>query len=192
MTLLIWEPKVETESAMLCWSPMSANTPSNTGRALPSSAGMWMPDWCINARRPTVFMATVLPPVFGPVITNADHPGPMLMLRGTASLPNIGCLARMSLIEDSASSPSSCLRVIGLIAWSLWLYRARASAKSSLAVRSLASCMSSATTPTRDERSRRTRRTSRSSSKTSSRQLLQSSTVAIGSMNSVAPVLEAS
>ena len=53
-----------------------------------------MPDWCIKARRPTVFIATVFPPVFGPVITNVDHAGPMFIVTGTAPLPSRGWRAR--------------------------------------------------------------------------------------------------
>ena len=147
MTLRMWEPKVETESAMLCWSPMSAKTPPNTGSALPSSATTCRPDWCMSAASPTVFIATVLPPVFGPVTTSADQSGPTLTVSGTASRPRSGCLAR---INRRCSPPSAAE---GGTASRRRLYRALASAKSNLAVVSLASLMSSETAPTSSERS---------------------------------------
>ena len=165
---------------------MSANTPSNTGSALPSSAGTRSPDWCISAASPTVFIATVLPPVLGPVITSADQSGPMCAVSGTASLSSRGCLARISLRR--CPEPADA----GVTASSRRLYRARASARSSIAVVRLALLMSPATAPTRLERSRSTRLTSRSSSSASSRHSLQSSTVVKGSTKTVAPVFEAS
>ena len=86
------EEKVETDRSIDCASPMSAYTASKIAIE-PSSRGSCIPDWCINANSPIVFIATVLPPVFGPVITRPRKPGPMLMVIGTASLPNKGCRA---------------------------------------------------------------------------------------------------
>ena len=54
---------------MLCSSPMSAKMFSKTGSSEPSSAGMCRPACAIRQSRPTVLSATVLPPVFGPVMT---------------------------------------------------------------------------------------------------------------------------
>ena len=48
-------------------SPMSASTWSKTGSAAVSAGGR-SPDWWSSAARPSVFSATVLPPVFGPLI----------------------------------------------------------------------------------------------------------------------------
>ena len=95
ITLRICELKVDTDCSILCWSPTSAYTPSNTGRTLPSFAGICNPAWCISASKPTFFIATVLPPVFGPVTTSTDQSGPTLTLTGTASLPSSGWRALM-------------------------------------------------------------------------------------------------
>ncbi len=65
--------KVERLIAIDCSSPMSASTSSNTGR-LAFTAGGRSPHWCISAARPSVFMPTVLPPVFGPDTTTPRMP----------------------------------------------------------------------------------------------------------------------
>ena len=49
---------------------MSTRISSKTGSAA-SSAGGRRPHWCSTAASPSVFSATVLPPVFGPLITSA-------------------------------------------------------------------------------------------------------------------------
>ena len=51
-----------------CKSPMSTSTSSNQGK-LAISAGMNSPARAIRLASPTAFMAAVLPPVLGPVIT---------------------------------------------------------------------------------------------------------------------------
>ena len=66
-----WPENVDSDWAIDCSSPMSAKTSRKTGRRDPVSAGTWSPAWCISASRPSVRSATVLPPVFGPVITSA-------------------------------------------------------------------------------------------------------------------------
>ena len=63
------DEKVERLCSMLCSSPMSARTCSNTDSFEPSSAGIAMPACAISVSRPVVFSETVLPPVFGPVIS---------------------------------------------------------------------------------------------------------------------------
>ena len=40
------------------------------GTLLPSAAGMCIPDWAIKQSKPVVLSDTVLPPVFGPVMTS--------------------------------------------------------------------------------------------------------------------------
>ena len=57
---------------MLCSSPMSANTLSNTAMVLPEAALMCRPDWAINVNSPNVLRDTVFPPVFGPVIISVS------------------------------------------------------------------------------------------------------------------------
>ena len=66
-----WPENVDSDWAIDCSSPMSANTSRSTGSFEPAAAGTWSPAWCMRHRRPTVRSATVLPPVFGPVITSA-------------------------------------------------------------------------------------------------------------------------
>ena len=188
-TLRMWELKVETDSSMLCWSPTSAYTPSNTGRELPSPAGRCSPDWCISARSPRVFIATVLPPVLGPVMSSVVHPGPMLRATGTASGPSRGCLAlnRRTSFGASVRCPATG-RTPPICALSLPLARIR----SSRAEISEPRRTSSATAPTDADSSLSIRAISLSSSRISSRHALHSSTVANGSTNNVAPVFEAS
>ena len=68
--LRTWAENVERLIAIDCSSPMSARISSKTGSAA-SSAGGRRPHWCSTAARPSVFSATVFPPVFGPLITSA-------------------------------------------------------------------------------------------------------------------------
>ena len=60
---------VERLISIDCSSPTSASTWSKTG-SVASAAGGRRPDWCSAAARPSVFSATVLPPVFGPLTTS--------------------------------------------------------------------------------------------------------------------------
>ena len=53
-----------------CSSPMSANIDRKTGSRDPSAAGMRRPACAISASSPAVLSATVLPPVFGPVMSS--------------------------------------------------------------------------------------------------------------------------
>ena len=59
---------VESDSIRSCASPMSTRTSSNQGKSA-VSAGTNKPARAISADNPTAFIAAVLPPVFGPVIT---------------------------------------------------------------------------------------------------------------------------
>ena len=170
---------------MSCISPMSAKTPSNTGSALPASTGIGRPHWCMTARSPVVFSAAVLPPMFGPVTTSPDHPGPTCTLTGTASPPSSGCLAwarRMVSPLPSTARAAASRRAP---------YLARAMMKSSRVAASTPDSISAADSPTAADSSHSTRSVSRSSSRTSSRQRFPISTVAKGSTNSVAPVFDA-
>jgi len=81
-----------------CSSPISANTLLKTLVSELLSAGICKPDWAINTNKPTVFNATVLPPVLGPVITRIPNFSPSLTLIGTAFSFNRGCLAPFILI----------------------------------------------------------------------------------------------
>ena len=143
----------------------------------------------MSASSPTVFIATVLPPVFGPVITSTDDSPSMPTDTGTASSPSSGCRASTSRMTSGASPSPSTPTGTPL---SRALYRARAMMKSSRAVSRIPIRMSSATAPTSSDRSISTLRVSSSSSSASSRHVLQASTVANGSMNSVASVFDTS
>ena len=106
LTILdIWAEKVERLCSMLCSSPMSARIWLNTGRLLPSSAGIWRPHWLIAESRPRVFMDTVLPPVLGPVMISVSKPSPSSRLMGTAlAWSSSGCLARRRIRPLSSSA----------------------------------------------------------------------------------------
>ena len=60
--------KVERFAEMDCSSPISASTRSKSGSSA-DCAVTGIPDCAANTTRPTVFSATVFPPVFGPLIT---------------------------------------------------------------------------------------------------------------------------
>ena len=67
------EENVERLCSMLCSSPMSAKIRWKIASSEPSPAGTWSPAWAIRLSSPTVFSATVLPPVFGPVMTSTSN-----------------------------------------------------------------------------------------------------------------------
>ena len=71
-------------------------------RCSPPPPGTKSPDWCISASSPTVFIATVLPPVFGPVMTSTDDSASMPTDTGMASSPRSGCRASTSRITSGA------------------------------------------------------------------------------------------
>ena len=78
-----------------------------------SSQATWSPHWAIRQLRATVLMATVLPPVLGPVITTPSTPSPMENCKGTQTFLSIsGCLAFRRQMRLSAtifgSLPSYC------------------------------------------------------------------------------------
>jgi len=60
------ELNVLSDCSRLCSSPMSAQTSPTTPISEPGSAGMCRPASAISVSKPTVFNATVLPPVLGP------------------------------------------------------------------------------------------------------------------------------
>ena len=60
-----------------CSSPMSAKSDLKTGSFDPGAAGTCSPACAIAAKSPAVFSATVLPPVFGPVMTSTRVGGGM-------------------------------------------------------------------------------------------------------------------
>ena len=78
---------------MLCSSPMSANTLSNTESSVPTFAGTNMPACAMSVNSPMVLSVTVLPPVFGPVMMRVVNSVPSHTSMGTTRKPGInGCL----------------------------------------------------------------------------------------------------
>ena len=90
----------------LCSSPMSAKIRSNTLNRLSPETGTGIPDCTIIVSRPSVFRATVLPPVFGPVMTSVVDGPPIRISMGTHSIPGsrtrCGCLASESIVSSSS------------------------------------------------------------------------------------------
>ena len=66
------ELKVESDCSIDCSSPISASTSSKTEISLPSSHGSISPHIAIRVKSPSVLSETVLPPVFGPVMTSVE------------------------------------------------------------------------------------------------------------------------
>ena len=58
--------KDERSPRRSCASPATTRTSSKTGSVEPAAAGIAKPDWARRTKRPTVFIATLLPPAFGP------------------------------------------------------------------------------------------------------------------------------
>ena len=83
--LVTCHEKVLRLAAIDCSSPMSAKTLRNTGSREPGAAGMCNPAWAIRASSPVVLSATVLPPVFGPVMISTLAGGVNRMSTGTGS-----------------------------------------------------------------------------------------------------------
>ena len=88
--------KVERDWSIDCSSPMSAKIELNTGRRLPSPQGTAKPLWFNMASRANVFIATVLPPVFAPVMIKTRLPLKNSIVIGTASAPRRGWRALIS------------------------------------------------------------------------------------------------
>ena len=101
--------KVLRLASIDCSSPMSANSERNTGRRDPSAAGIRRPDCAISAKRPAVFSATVLPPVFGPVTSRTVAGGMTLIVTGTAFFTigwRAACSSNAPSVESAGSIPS--------------------------------------------------------------------------------------
>ena len=65
----ICDEKEDKEDSTDCSSPISTNTRSKNGITA-SLQGIGIPQYVISVNKPMIFMDTVLPPVFGPVINN--------------------------------------------------------------------------------------------------------------------------
>ncbi len=103
--LLMWDENVLRLASIDCSSPMSANTQRNTG-SFAAPAGTCNPACAINANSPAVFNATVLPPVFGPVINSTRFGGSRNTSTGTAR-SSIGCRAAFRCMEVSMVNSGS-------------------------------------------------------------------------------------
>ena len=66
---VIWLENVDKLCSIDCSSPISAKISLKTATLLPLSARIGSPDCAISCANPKVFNITVLPPVFGPVMT---------------------------------------------------------------------------------------------------------------------------
>mmetsp|Transcript_5340 Transcript_5340/g.21834 ORF Transcript_5340/g.21834 Transcript_5340/m.21834 type:complete len:638 (-) Transcript_5340:1184-3097(-) len=108
---------VERDCMRSCESPMSTSTLSNQGRRA-ISAGTKSPDRAIKLARPTAFIAAVLPPVLGPVMTThralrgtntSTATGPLT--RATSSSPYVrGSTPRLTPSNRSSSTSESSPR----------------------------------------------------------------------------------
>ena len=161
---------------------MSASTASKTGSAAVSAGGR-RPDWCSSAARPSVFSATVLPPVFGPLITSARSP-PRSRSIGTAVFgSSSGWRAPTSRTssETSTGAPRQPRETVP-----------SAIARSIRPAASTACASASACSATAADSSRRIRSASSRSAPAASDWRLLSSTISNGSTKSVWPESEAS
>ena len=104
--LVIWPEKVLRLASIDCSSPMSAKIDWNTGTRDPSAAGIRRPACAISASSPAVLSATVLPPVFGPVISRTVAGGITLIVTGTGRASS-GCRAASSSNAPSVDSAGS-------------------------------------------------------------------------------------
>ena len=77
------EEKVLRSFSIDCSSPISTNQPVIMGTSEFGSAGIPQPHCTITVDKPMVFIATDLPPAFGPVIIRHRSLGSILNCRGT-------------------------------------------------------------------------------------------------------------
>ncbi len=132
---------VERSAAMDCSSPISASTRSKIpSRADCAATGM--PDCAASTARPTVFSATVLPPVFGPLMTStvsafvpsAVEGPPISSVSGTMARP----CRRSPLSSTGCRTASSAIAVscvnTGMHASYSRAKRARANSESNSAI----------------------------------------------------------
>ncbi len=156
---------------------MSASTRSNTGSAA-TSAGGRSPAWWRSAASPSVFSATVFPPVLGPLTTSARRPPRSRSIGTAAAGSSSGCRAASSLTssETSTGAPRQPRESVP-----------HASARSISAAASTSAASASARAPTASESSRRIRVASSRSAPATSDWRLLSSTTANGSTKRVWP-----
>ena len=110
---------VERSFSMDWSSPMSTARVPNTGRPLPSPAGMANPHWVRSTHRPRVFMATDFPPAFGPVMTNPRSSGSIVRSKGMMgthprTLPPCSACINTGLRAATSTIRSSVRRAAGM------------------------------------------------------------------------------
>ena len=108
VTCVMCALKVERLCSMLCSSPMSAKSSPMSPSTEPSPAGTGKPSQPKYMQTPAVLSATVLPPVFGPVMTRMRNLSPHLMSIGTDFAPSRGWRARTK--ENSVRFERSGMR----------------------------------------------------------------------------------
>ena len=185
-TFTMCEEKVDRLCSMLCSSPISTYIPPKTPISEPSPAGIISPHMVMRVSSPTVFMETVLPPVFGPVMIRHWFAPPISTDIGTTEFWSIsGCRAwcRSTLGSDTifAATPR-----IFAPRFALAKYNSSISATRKLFA------ILSALPATCSESSRVIRSISACSRDLSTRISLFASTTLIGSMKNVCPVAEVS
>ena len=173
------DEKVERFCFIDCSSPISQNIPSKYDSS-PLSAGMNIPHIAITVISPTSLSVTVLPPVLGPVIKsislfNSIDTGTTFV--GSMS----GCLA-----FDSFIFPSSVKE--GKTAFCFLAYCALANIKSICSIVAIVQSKTCSIEPISVENALSIFSISASSSSNRVLRLLLSSTICIGSINSVAPL----
>ena len=87
--LVMWAEKVDRDCSMLCSSPISTKIFSKVETEEPGATGIRSPHMVIRLRSPRVFRVTVLPPVFGPVMTRLVNSSPRCTSTGTTFLGSI-------------------------------------------------------------------------------------------------------
>ena len=160
--------------------------PLKTGSTVASLHGNCMPPWYIMANSPSVFIATVLPPVFGPVMTNPRWSASIRNVIGTASSPSNGCRASTSDMRWPApASPDCGVMATDFVARA---YRARAIATSIEAAACIETNASSPERPIAVVSVFSTLASSRCAASSASCHALPAFTAAVGSINTVCPV----
>ena len=181
--LVMWPEKVDRLCSMLCSSPISAYTWSNTLSVVPRLAGTCRPLCAISVSSPTVFSVTVLPPVLGPVTIRVVKSSPIHRSQGTTVSRGIsGCRART---RRMCPRSFMCGRMPSMSRLRAPLANMKSRSARMLMFRPIISLCA----PTWALRSARMRSISSRSFAVHCFRSLPSSTTAIGSMNSVAPVL---
>ena len=176
--------KVERSAAMDCSSPISTRTRSKSGNTA-RCAVTGIADCADKAASPVVFSATVLPPVFGPLITSNFSAPPKVSDIGTMARCSRRNLSSSTGWRAASSERSPACANSGIAASKSRANRARAKMLSRPAMVSVAASRSPRTTCNRSVSPRRMLRISAASSSASCTSWLLVSSVSSGSRNTV-------